>query len=71
MEHLRVKYPEDKFDAVLRNVRPEKPAEWRLRCYDCPMMICTTGPGTTLANFEVHIRNIKHREKVKERLGHP
>lgn len=30
--------------------------------------VYTTGPGPSLSNFEVHLRNRKHREKVKERL---
>lgn len=68
-EHLRAKYPGDEFDVVLRRIKPDKPADWRIRCHDCPMMVYTTGPGATLSNFEVHLRNRKHREKVKERLG--
>jgi len=68
-ENLRAKYPGDEFDVVLRKIKPDKPADWRIRCHDCPMMVYTTGPGSTLSNFEVHLRNRKHREKVKERLG--
>lgn len=68
-ELLRAKYPGDEFDVVLRKIKPDKPADWRIRCHDCPMMVYTTGPGSTLSNFEVHLRNRKHREKVKERLG--
>lgn len=68
-ESLRARYPIDEFDVVLRKSRTENVAEWRIRCHDCPTMVYTTGPDFTLANFEVHLRNRKHREKVKERLG--
>jgi len=38
-EHLRAKYPGDEFDVVLRKTKPDKPADWRIRCHDCPMMV--------------------------------
>jgi SWI/SNF-related matrix-associated actin-dependent regulator of chromatin subfamily B protein 1 len=39
-DHLRAKYPGDEFDVVLRKIKPDKPADWRIRCHDCPMMVC-------------------------------
>jgi len=68
-EHLRAKYPGDEFDVVLRKIKRDRPPDWRIRCHDCPMMVYTTGPGSTLSNFEVHLRNRRHREKVMERTG--
>jgi len=38
-EHLRAKYPGDEFDVVLRKIKPDRPADWRIRCHDCPMMV--------------------------------
>ena len=38
-ENLRAKYPGDEFDVVLRKIKPDKPADWRIRCHDCPMMV--------------------------------
>lgn len=39
----------------------------RIRCHDCPGKLYT--PGTELCeNFEVHLKNRSHREKVEERL---
>jgi SWI/SNF-related matrix-associated actin-dependent regulator of chromatin subfamily B protein 1 len=44
----------------------------RIRCHDCPGKLYTPGPGTTVENFEVHLRNRQHKERVEERLrnGH-
>lgn len=38
-ENLRAKYPGDEFDVVLRRIKADKPADWRIRCHDCPMMV--------------------------------
>lgn len=40
----------------------------RIRCYDCPGKVYTPGPDMTVTNFEVHLRNRVHREKVDQRL---
>ncbi|ESZ92140.1 hypothetical protein SBOR_7471 [Sclerotinia borealis F-4128] len=42
----------------------------RIRCHDCPGKLYTPGPDTTVGNFEVHLKNKGHREKVNLRLGH-
>ena len=38
-ENLRAKYPGDEFDVVLRKIKADRPADWRIRCHDCPMMV--------------------------------
>ncbi|KAK6332940.1 hypothetical protein TWF718_010768 [Orbilia javanica] len=44
-----------------------RPAEPRIRCFDCPDMLYFPGPGNTLDNFRVHLRNIKHLNKLEVR----
>jgi len=41
----------------------------RIRCLDCPGKIYTAGPGTTVENFEVHLKNRTHRQAVEKRTG--
>ncbi|OXV05986.1 hypothetical protein Egran_06246 [Elaphomyces granulatus] len=41
----------------------------RIRCHDCPGKLYTPGPGTTVDNFEVHLKNRQHKERVEERLA--
>jgi len=41
----------------------------RIRCIDCPGKLYTPGPEMTVSNFEVHLKNRKHREKVDLRIG--
>lgn len=40
----------------------------RIRCHDCPGKLYTPGPDTTVGNFEVHLKNKGHREKVNLRV---
>lgn len=40
----------------------------RIRCHDCPGKLYTPGPGMTVENFEVHLKNRLHREKVDGRV---
>ncbi|KAJ5140050.1 hypothetical protein N7448_003458 [Penicillium atrosanguineum] len=40
----------------------------RIRCHDCPGKLYTPGPGMTVDNFEVHLRNRQHKERVEERI---
>jgi len=92
MADLRVKYPEDRFEAVMRwyawhtlldksvqqpNLPPvDGPIpshlrfEWqpRIRCQDCTGKVYTVGPGQTLDNFLVHLKNRAHREVVERRI---
>lgn len=39
----------------------------RIRCNDCPGKLYTPGPDTTVENFEVHLKNRQHRERVDTR----
>jgi SWI/SNF-related matrix-associated actin-dependent regulator of chromatin subfamily B protein 1 len=41
----------------------------RIRCHDCPGKLYTAGPGLTVENFEVHLKNRQHRNSVEKRLG--
>ncbi|KAG9245399.1 hypothetical protein BJ878DRAFT_419281 [Calycina marina] len=41
----------------------------RVRCNDCPGKLYTPGPEMTVANFEVHLKNRQHRDKVEARTG--
>jgi SWI/SNF-related matrix-associated actin-dependent regulator of chromatin subfamily B member 1 len=40
----------------------------RIRCHDCPGKLYTPGPGETTDNFEIHLKNRQHREKVEKRV---
>jgi SWI/SNF-related matrix-associated actin-dependent regulator of chromatin subfamily B protein 1 len=41
----------------------------RIRCHDCPGKLYTPGPETTVGNFEVHLKNRHHRERVDTRVA--
>ncbi|KAG8531576.1 uncharacterized protein KY384_003206 [Bacidia gigantensis] len=41
----------------------------RIRCLDCPGKWYTPGPETGVTNFEVHLKNKVHRERVEERVS--
>jgi SWI/SNF-related matrix-associated actin-dependent regulator of chromatin subfamily B protein 1 len=41
----------------------------RIRCHDCPGKLYTPGPETTVGNFEVHLKNRQHRERVDGRIA--
>jgi SWI/SNF-related matrix-associated actin-dependent regulator of chromatin subfamily B protein 1 len=41
----------------------------RIRCQDCPGKLYTPGPGMTVENFEVHLKNRQHRDKVDSRVA--
>ncbi|KAI9845230.1 MAG: SWI/SNF chromatin-remodeling complex subunit [Sclerophora amabilis] len=41
----------------------------RIRCNDCPGKLYTSGPGTSVDNFEIHLKNKAHRERVEKRIG--
>ncbi|KAI1824792.1 hypothetical protein F4861DRAFT_538626 [Xylaria intraflava] len=40
----------------------------RIRCLDCPGKLYTPGPDTSASNFEVHLKNKAHKERVEARL---
>ncbi|KEI38081.1 uncharacterized protein L969DRAFT_567229 [Mixia osmundae IAM 14324] len=71
---LRAAKPDDRFDIIPRPKPPDPlaPREWRLKCLDCPGKLYVPGPGESLANFEVHLKNRVHRLNVGTRVsGHP
>ncbi|KIY49790.1 hypothetical protein FISHEDRAFT_40581 [Fistulina hepatica ATCC 64428] len=64
---MQDRYPDDRFEAILRKGQAPTP-EWRIKCLDCPGKLYTPGPGETLTNYEVHLKNRQHRQRVNERL---
>ncbi|KAJ2923435.1 hypothetical protein H1R20_g13659, partial [Candolleomyces eurysporus] len=68
MQAMQKKYPNDKFDVILRKTASSTP-EWRIKCLDCPGKLYTPGPNETLTNYEVHLKNRQHRQRVNQRLG--
>jgi len=68
LQGMRGKYPDDRFEAILRRTTGNPP-DWRIRCLDCPGKLYTPGPGESLSNYEVHLRNRQHRQRVNERLN--
>lgn len=41
----------------------------RIKCKDCPGKLYTPGPEMGVNNFEVHLKNRIHREKVDKRVN--
>jgi SWI/SNF-related matrix-associated actin-dependent regulator of chromatin subfamily B protein 1 len=68
---LQTKYPEDKFEAILRKSSPRAMPEWRIKCLDCPGKLYNPGPGDSLSNYEVHLKNRQHRQRVSSRTEGP
>ncbi|KAF9530513.1 hypothetical protein CPB83DRAFT_788034 [Crepidotus variabilis] len=69
MQLMQAKYPNDRFDVILRRVSASTTPEWRIKCLDCPGKLYTPGPQETLSNYEVHLKNRQHRQKVNERVA--
>ncbi|KAF3909333.1 hypothetical protein ABW20_dc0110475 [Dactylellina cionopaga] len=44
-----------------------RPPEPRIRCFDCPEMLYFAGPGESLQNFRIHLRNIGHMNRLQSR----
>ncbi|KAF9011896.1 hypothetical protein BDQ17DRAFT_1321887 [Cyathus striatus] len=63
------RYPNDRFEVILRKVGSSSTPEWRIKCSDCPGKLYTPGPGETLSNYEVHLKNRIHRQRVNERVS--
>jgi SWI/SNF-related matrix-associated actin-dependent regulator of chromatin subfamily B protein 1 len=68
-----LRYPDDDVAIIKKAKKPEDQVggevEWRVKCADCPGKIYTLGPGETLSNFEVHLKNRAHIEKRQARAG--
>jgi SWI/SNF-related matrix-associated actin-dependent regulator of chromatin subfamily B protein 1 len=43
----------------------------RIRCIDCPGKLYNAGPGQSVNNFELHLRNRQHMDNVRRRTGQP
>ncbi|KAM5536841.1 hypothetical protein V8D89_009559 [Ganoderma adspersum] len=71
MTAMQAKYPDDNFEAVIRKNATSGIYEFRIKCADCPGKHYTPGPGESLTNFEVHLKNRQHRSKVNARLHPP
>jgi SWI/SNF-related matrix-associated actin-dependent regulator of chromatin subfamily B protein 1 len=39
----------------------------RIKCIDCPGKLYTASPESPAVNFEVHLKNRAHRDKVEAR----
>ena len=72
---LRSKYKNDQF-LIIEKPKPQQIndfkvniiTEWRLKCLDCPGKMYTPGPGESADNFEKHLKNRQHKQKVLQRL---
>ncbi|EXX60825.1 hypothetical protein RirG_176400 [Rhizophagus irregularis DAOM 197198w] len=62
-EQLQQKYPRDRFEIV------QKSENFRIKCSDCPGRLYQPGPGLSLENFEIHLKNRDHRFNVEKRLN--
>ncbi|OSD00877.1 hypothetical protein PYCCODRAFT_645062 [Trametes coccinea BRFM310] len=74
LRDARLRYPGYAFDVVARLVpNPSTGGQvtlFRLVCGDCPGMLYHLGPGDTLSNFEMHLKDAHHRHRAQERM-HP
>ncbi|EFP74416.2 uncharacterized protein PGTG_00372 [Puccinia graminis f. sp. tritici CRL 75-36-700-3] len=69
-------YPSDRVELIPkpRRLDPGQPlvvaaSDWRLKCTDCPGKLYTVGPGESFTNFDVHLKNRQHRQKVEQRVA--
>ncbi|TCD69071.1 SWI/SNF chromatin-remodeling complex subunit [Steccherinum ochraceum] len=70
MHALQAKHPDDRYQVVCRtSVVPALSTPWRIKCLDCPSKLYQVGPGETLNNFEIHVRNRYHRAQVDNRVA--
>ncbi|KAI0673855.1 hypothetical protein C8Q78DRAFT_656213 [Trametes maxima] len=71
LQEMRMRYPADAFDVVaIQRPNPSTGSVvtvFRAVCGDCPGKLYTVGPGDTLNNFEIHLRDLSHRRRVDER----
>ena len=44
MGALQTKYPDDKFEVILRKVATSPSPEWRIKCLDCPGKVSVPPP---------------------------
>ncbi|TPX49757.1 hypothetical protein SeMB42_g00366 [Synchytrium endobioticum] len=61
---LQSRYPNDRFELAI------KAGICKVRCLECePRKVYDVGPDDSLSNFEIHLKNRKHRQFVHRRLG--
>ncbi|KAL1951729.1 hypothetical protein VTO73DRAFT_878 [Trametes versicolor] len=68
---MRMRYPNDALDVVAQQQLNPSTAGvvtvFRMVCGDCPGKLYIPGPGDTLSNFEIHLKNHNHRGRVQFR----
>ncbi|KAF8208208.1 hypothetical protein K438DRAFT_318444 [Mycena galopus ATCC 62051] len=64
VKSLQEKWRDDKFQVIFK----ANSAGWRMKCLDCPGKLYVPGPGETLSNYEIHLRNRFHRQRVSTRM---
>ncbi|KAF4612776.1 hypothetical protein D9613_011708 [Agrocybe pediades] len=69
LQVMQGRYPHDRFEVILRRATASSTPEWRIKCLDCPGKLYTPGPGETLSNYDVHLKNRLHRQRVNDRLA--
>ena len=80
---LNRSYPHDRFQATMKHRGSIDPVTGqpiptndfphkylpRIMCLDCPGKLHTPGPGGSVKNFEMHLKDRLHRDKVDARLA--
>ncbi|KAJ7209739.1 hypothetical protein GGX14DRAFT_631874, partial [Mycena pura] len=66
MQAMQAEWKNDKFEVICKANASEW--EWRIKCVDCPGKVYITGPGETLNNYELHLKNRLHRQRVSDRM---
>ncbi|KAG8815945.1 SWI/SNF chromatin-remodeling complex subunit, partial [Serendipita sp. 399] len=69
MARLRTKYPDSAFYVIRKQPEEGVNPEWRVKCSDCPQKLYKPGPGESLENFEVHLKNRQHLLRIAQRKG--
>ena len=67
-DNLRNAFSQDLFDFQFKKASSTGIHGWKVTCLDCPGKLYNIGPGETLNNFEVHLKNRSHRRAVSERI---
>ncbi|KAJ7693416.1 hypothetical protein B0H17DRAFT_1279364, partial [Mycena rosella] len=67
MQAIKAAFPNDSFEVILRSSN-KSPARWYIKCLDCPGKLYSPGPGNTLENYKVHLKNRLHRQRVNDRM---
>ncbi|EPQ57744.1 hypothetical protein GLOTRDRAFT_35739 [Gloeophyllum trabeum ATCC 11539] len=65
---MREQHPDDRLETVPKATSHTDPQR-RVICQDCPGRLYSVGPGETLKNFELHLKNRQHRQRVADRVA--